>query len=53
MTGEQFESQKQYEIRMSIMRMMLSQGLITQGEYNKIDTKFLKKYKPIFGDLYR
>ena len=53
MTSDRFESQKQYEVRMSIMRAMLKQGLITQSEYNKIDTKFLKKYNPIFGSLYR
>ena len=53
MTNEQFELQKQYEARMSIMRALLSEGLITKSEYDKIDTKFLKKYKPIFGSLYR
>ena len=53
MTSEQFESQKQYEARMSIIRALLREGLITQSEYDKIDTKFFKKYKPIFGSLYR
>ena len=53
MTNEQFESQMQYEVRMSTMRTMLKQGLITKSEYDKIDTKFLKKFSPIFGDLYR
>ena len=53
MTNEQFEAEKAYAVRMSIMRTMLKQGLITKSEYGKIDTKFLKKYKPIFGSLYR
>jgi len=53
MTNEQFESEKEYQVRMSIMRTMLKMGLITKSEYDKIDTKFLKKYKPIFGSLYR
>ena len=53
MTSEQFESEKEYQVRMSIMRTMLKMGLITKSEYDKIDTKFLKKYKPIFGSLYR
>ena len=53
MTSEQFESEKEYQVRMSIMRAMLKLGLITKSEYDKIDTKFLKKYAPIFGGLYR
>ncbi len=53
MTSEQFESEKEYQSRMSIMRTMLKLGLITKSEYDKIDTKFLKKYAPIFGSLYR
>lgn len=53
MTSEQFESEKEYQSRMSIMKTMLKMGLITKSEYDKIDTKFLKKYSPIFGSLYR
>ena len=53
MTSEQFEAEKEYQSRMSIMRAMLNLGLITKSEYDKIDTKFLKKYSPIFGSLYR
>lgn len=53
MTSEQFKSEKEYQVRMSIMKTMLKMGLITKSEYDKIDTKFLKKYSPIFGGLYR
>ena len=53
MTSEQFKSEKEYQSRMSIMRTMLKLGLITKSEYDKIDTRFLKKYVPIFGGLYR
>lgn len=53
MTSEQFKSEKEYQVRMSIMKTMLKMGLITKSEYDKIDTKFLKKYAPIFGGLYR
>lgn len=53
MTSEQFESEKEYQFRMSIIRTMIKIGLITKNEYDKIDTKFLKKYSPIFGGLYR
>ena len=53
MTSEQFKSEKEYQVRMSIMRTMLKLGLITKSEYDKIDTKFLKKHSPIFGSLYQ
>lgn len=53
MTSEQFESEKEYQSRISIVKTMLKLGLITKSEYDKIDTKFLKKYAPIFGGLYR
>ena len=53
MTSEQFKSEKEYQSRMSIMRAMLKMELIAKSEYDKIDTKFLKKYSPIFGSLYR
>lgn len=53
MTSEQFESEKEYQSRMNIVRTMLKMGLITKSEYDKIDTKFLKEYAPIFGGLYR
>lgn len=53
MTSEQFESEKEYQSRISIVKTILKMGLITKSEYDKIDTKFLKKYAPIFGGLYR
>ncbi len=53
MTYEQFEREKEYEARMSILRKMLKSGLITKKEYDKIDTIFVKKYAPIFGALCR
>ena len=53
MTSEQFESEKEYQARISIVKTMLKLGLITKSEYDKIDTKFLKKYSPIFGSLYQ
>ena len=53
MTSEQFESEKEYQSRISIVKTMLKLGLITKSEYDKIDTKFLNKYAPIFGGLYR
>ena len=53
MTPKQFETEKEYQSRMSIIRSILKLGLITKIEYNKINTKFLEKYSPIFGSIYR
>ena len=53
MTPKQFETEKEYQSRMSIIRSILKLGLITKSEYNKINTKFLEKYSPIFGSIYR
>lgn len=53
MTYEQFEREKEYQARMSILREMLKSELITKKEYDKIDTIFARKYSPIFGTLYR
>ena len=53
MTPEQFETEKEYQSRMSIIRSILKLGLITKSEYNKINTKFLEKHSPIFGSIYR
>ena len=51
MTDEQFNAEKEYQIRMSIMRKLLKEEAITEQEYKKIDTKLLKKYQPVFGVL--
>ena len=53
MTNAQFESEKEYQVRMNIIKEMLKLGLITEKEYGKIDTIFIEKYAPIFGTLYR
>ena len=52
MTDVQFESEKEYQVRMSLIKEMLELGLITEKEYGKIATIFIKKYAPIFGTLY-
>ena len=51
MTNEQFNSELEYQIRMSIMRKLLKEHAITEQDYSKIDIKLLKHYKPIFGTL--
>lgn len=53
MTNAQFESEKEYQVRISLIKEMLKLGLITEKEYSKINTIFIEKYAPIFGTLYR
>ena len=52
MTDAQFESEKEYQVRMSLLKEMLELSLITEKEYGKIDTVFIEKHAPIFGTLY-
>jgi uncharacterized membrane protein len=51
MTQEQFKAESRYRTAMSVAKAMLARGLINQGEYKKIDTIMLKKYRPILGSL--
>lgn len=49
---EQFEQEKLYQASMSMFRMMLKNGLITEAQYSIIDKKMLKKYHPLLGELF-
>lgn len=51
MNEEQFNSEKNYKVALSISKSMLSKRLITDKEYNKIDRMLMEKYKPIIGSL--
>jgi hypothetical protein len=51
MTQEQFESEKNYRVSITIAKAMLSKKLITEHEYSKIDTMLITKYKPVIGSL--
>ena len=51
MTKEQFEREKHYGVAMVVARAMLSKGVITEEEYQKIDTIFTEKYRPLLGSL--
>jgi hypothetical protein len=48
---ELFNSEKLYQVTMTIAKSMLSKGMITTEEYAVIDTKMLEKYRPILGTL--
>ena len=52
MTSKEFNNEKLYQTTMSLMRSLLMQGAITQKEYCRIDTIFLEKYQPVFGDIF-
>jgi len=49
---EQFRNEKLYQSTMSLVKVMLKEGLISKDEYHKINTIFNQKYKPIFGTLF-
>ena len=52
MSKEQMRQEKLYQATMSMIRRMLTEGLITEEEYRQIDTMFLEKYRPLFGTLF-
>jgi len=49
---KEFKNEKLYQTTMSMARKMLSDGLISEEEYCRIDTIFLEKYRPVFGTLF-
>jgi hypothetical protein len=51
MTREQFEREKNYRAAISPANAMLKNGLISVLEYRKINSVFIKKYRPVFGCL--
>ena len=51
MTKEEFDRENRYQVIMHFVRKMLTDGLITEGEYYQIDTKYREKFLPITGDL--
>ena len=52
MDDEQFEREKLYQATMNMFRTMLEKGIITEEQYNVIDTKMLQKYRPLLGGLF-
>jgi len=48
-TKEQFDREKNYGAAMAVARAMLSNGIITQEEYSRIDAMFTEKYRPLIG----
>lgn len=52
MNKVQMRREKLYQITMSMVKKMLSDGLISKEEYAKIDIEMKEKYKPIFSTLF-
>ena len=52
MTKEAFQREKMYQATMGMVRRMLSEGLISQEEYARVEQVFLEKYKPLIGSIY-
>ena len=47
-----FRNEKMYQTTMHLARKMLSDGIISERDYSRIDTIFTQKYKPVFGTLF-
>ena len=48
MNKEIFEREEAYQLTMHYVRKMLDKALISQQEYEAIDTIMRQKYRPIF-----
>jgi hypothetical protein len=46
-----FDSEKAYQLTMSMARTMLRRGLISREEYTRIDVMMTQKYRPLLGLL--
>jgi hypothetical protein len=51
MSEKQFQAEKLYYISISIAKSMLEKGIIDREVFAIIDTKLLKKYRPISATL--
>ncbi|WP_040197166.1 SHOCT domain-containing protein [Candidatus Soleaferrea massiliensis] len=51
MTKEQFERELNYQVTISVARILIMHGLLNAREFGKIDTILIKKYRPIIGGL--
>ena len=51
MSEFQFQAEKQYQVSLAITTSLLKRGLLTQAEYNLIDSRLLEKFRPSLGTL--
>ncbi len=52
MTNVQFDNEKKYMATMMMARNLLEQGIISEPEYRRIDTKYHKKYNVSLATLF-
>lgn len=52
MSKEELRNEKLCQATMHIARKMMSEGLISEEEYRKVEVIFLKKYHPVLGSLF-
>ena len=51
MNKDDFKREQLYQASMAIARVMLNKKIITESEYNQINTIMLEKYRPLLGGL--
>ena len=51
LTREEFNAEKKYQVLMHLIRLMLSDGLLSMGEYTQIAAKYTATISPPTGDL--
>ena len=51
LSPEEFEAEKRYQVLMSLVRGMLSDGLLSVGEYTQIAAKYAARISPKTGSL--
>ncbi|GMB10628.1 MAG: hypothetical protein NkDv07_0529 [Candidatus Improbicoccus devescovinae] len=51
MTDKQFEREKNYQISILLIKSMLKNSVISKKDFDVVNDKLIKKYKPIFGEL--
>ena len=51
LTREEFDAEKKYQVLMHLIRLMLSEGLLSMGEYTQIAAKYAATISPPTGDL--
>ena len=51
MSEENIKAEVKYRLSRSILKQMLEAGILTKGEYSKIDTKLHKIYRPFLSGI--
>lgn len=52
MDKEKLENELNYYTTMLMVKRLIGLGVIPKENYAEIDTIFLEKYKPVFGNLF-